>query len=129
MGLKTIGIRDVDLSLEPNPINNDVMRIVDIKALKQSIKNLCFFEDNDIFEQVFQTELAHGLFELGSDYSTNLYLKSVIEDRIRRYEPRVANVNIDVMTTSDESGLEVIITFVPVFDQTEHKLIFTISLF
>lgn len=123
---KIIGIRDIDLSFTPNPINNDIMVKTDVNALKTSIVNLMFLEQFDLYSVILKKSIANMIFENTASYTVKLELESVIKDLINRLEPRCKVTNI-VINTENDNEFKVEIQFIAVFDQSEHKVTFVVS--
>lgn len=123
---KVIGIRDIDLSFNPNPVNKDLMVKTDVNALKNSIVNLAFLDQFDLYSIVLKKSIANMIFENTASYTVKLELESVIKDLINRLEPRCKVTNI-VINTENDNEFKVEIQFIAVFDRSEHKVTFVVS--
>lgn len=110
---------DLDLLFIKHPQKNDIIPLTDIDAVKNSIKNLVL---TSFYEKPFHPEIGSNikglLFEQG-DYFTALLINDEIKKAITKYEPRVKNVNVDVVDYSYENAYNVTISFEVLYDQKE----------
>lgn len=103
--------KDINLFFEPHPVTNDIQVLTNERAINRSIRNLV---------ETIPTERFFN-FDIGSDVRTSLFenvdivtlvvIENQIIDCIRRYEPRVTNLNVEVNSTFDENSFEVTITY------------------
>lgn len=111
MVAKTRRYADFDLSLTLHPDFKDITPLVDVDAVKSSVKNLIL---TNSFERPFQHEIGAGvsslLFENNNRF-TSFLLKQAITDTLSKYEPRVDSVQVSVTDNSDENRYDVTITF------------------
>ena len=102
---------DLDLSLELNPNFNDIVPLTDIDAVKNSVKNLIL---TNFFERPFQpwigSNLSALLFE-PADSFTIISIREEIKKVLRKYEPRVDDVTVEVKDQSDRNSYTVTVGF------------------
>jgi phage baseplate assembly protein W len=102
---------DLDLSLELNPNFNDIVPLTDIDAVKNSVRNLIL---TNFFERPFQpwigSNLSALLFE-PADSFTIISIREEIKKVLRKYEPRVDDVTVEVKDQSDRNSYTVTVGF------------------
>ena len=110
---------DLDLFFGKKSSNSDVSKVVDIQAVKRSVRNLVLM---NVYEKPFHPEIASGirgmLFELMTPV-TAVILSRQIEDVINNFEPRVRLVGVRTMPDLDKNAYEVSIEFYVVNTPTE----------
>ena len=99
--------------------NNDVSKVVDIQAVKRSIRNLVLL---NVYEKPFHPEIAGGvremLFELMSPMTAQIIARKV-ELVIRNFEPRARLVGVRALPDLDRNAYEVTVEFYVVNAPTE----------
>jgi len=110
---------DLDLFFGKKTSNSDVSDVVDIQAVKRSIRNLVL---TNIYEKPFHPEIASGvrgmLFELMTPL-TALILSKQVEDVIINFEPRARLIGVTTLPDLDRNIYEVSIEFYVVNTPTE----------
>ena len=110
---------DLDLFFGKKSSNSDVNEVVDIQAVKRSIRNLVLL---NTFEKPFHPEIASGirgmLFELMTTV-TAVILSRQVEDVIKNFEPRARLVSVRAIPDFDRNLYEVSIEFYVVNTPTE----------
>ena len=110
---------DLDLFFGKKSSNSDVNEVVDVQAVKRSIRNLVLL---NTFEKPFHPEIASGirgmLFELMTPV-TAVILSRQIEDVIKNFEPRARLVSVRAIPDLDRNLYEVSIEFYVVNTPTE----------
>ena len=110
---------DLDLFFGKKSSNSDVSDVVDIQAVKRSIRNLVL---TNPYEKPFHPEIASGvrgmLFELMTPI-TAVILSKQIEDVINNFEPRARLISVTSLPDLDRNLYEVSIEFYVVNTPTE----------
>jgi len=110
---------DLDLFFGKKSSNSDVSKVVDIQAVKRSVRNLVLM---NVYEKPFHPEIASGirgmLFELMTPV-TAVIISRQIEDVIVNFEPRVKLVGVRAIPDLDRNAYEVSIEFYVVNTPTE----------
>ncbi len=110
---------DLDLFFGKKSSNSDVNEVVDIQAVKRSIRNLVLL---NTYEKPFHPEISSGirgmLFELMTPV-TAMILSRQIEDVITNFEPRARLVGVRATPDLDKNLYEVSIEFYVVNTPTE----------
>ena len=108
---------DLDLFFGKKTSNSDVAQVVDIQAVKRSVRNLVLM---NTYEKPFHPEIASGvrgmLFELMTPL-TAVILSKQVEDVITNFEPRV--ISVTSLPDLDRNMYEVSIEFYVVNAPTE----------
>ena len=103
--------KDFDLSFSVNPITGDLGTKSDANAIQQSIKTLI---NTNFFERPFQPTLGCNLrsmlFEPISPVHAN-DMKTVINDVLVNYEPRIVVRNIEIRDNSDTNSYFITILY------------------
>lgn len=94
-----------------HPVRKDLVRSTNEQAIIRSVKNLVLTSH---YERPFQAEIGSNvrkmLFEPITSMTAN-YLQKEIYDVIRTYEPRVTNLQVDVVQLPDQNALNVVVQF------------------
>ena len=110
---------DLDLFFGKKTSNSDVSEVVDIQAVKRSIRNLVL---TNTYEKPFHPEIASGvrgmLFENMTPL-TSVILSKQIEDVINNFEPRARLISVTAIPLLDKNTYEVSIEFYVVNQPTE----------
>jgi phage baseplate assembly protein W len=103
--------KDINLFFEPHPVTNDIQVLTNERAINRSIRNLVeTIPTERFFNSDIGSDVRTSLFE-NVDIVTLVVIENQIIDCIRRYEPRVTNLNVEVNSTFDENSFEVTITY------------------
>lgn len=103
--------KDLDLSFAAHPQTKDVLKKIDLNAVRQSVKNLIFMRFG---EKLFQPDVGspiYGLLFEPIDPITTETLRRSIENVIKNYEPRVMLDYVDIVPNYEENEYEVSIFF------------------
>ena len=108
---KSRAVKDISLSFTPHPVTKDLPVLVNERAIVRSVRNLVeTIPTERFFESLLGTDIRGSLFE---NYSRNTVM--IIEDQIRstvsNFEPRVANLGVEVSSQPDINSLEVTVIF------------------
>ena len=108
---KSRAFKDISLSFSPHPVTKDLPVLTNERAIVRSVRNLVeTIPTERFFESLLGTDIRGSLFE---NYSRNTVM--IIEDQIRstvsNFEPRVANLGVEVSSQPDINSLEVTVIF------------------
>ena len=108
---KSRAFKDISLSFSPHPVTKDLPVLTNERAIVRSVRNLVeTIPSERFFESLLGTDIRGSLFE---NYSRNTVM--IIEDQIRstvsNFEPRVANLGVEVSSQPDINSLEVTVIF------------------
>ena len=115
---------DLDLDFTRNPVTGDVVKLVDVDAVKRSVKNLI---QTNHYERPFHPEIGckikKSLFE-NIMPSTALTLQNSIEEVVDNFEPRIDLTSVTVVAQPDENAYHVTITFFIVNEPVSRQVTF-----
>ena len=108
---KSRAFKDISLSFTPHPVTKDLPVLTNERAIVRSVRNLVeTIPTERFFESLLGTDIRGSLFE---NYTRNTVM--IIEDQIRstvsNFEPRVANLGVEVTSQPDINSLEVTVIF------------------
>ena len=103
--------RDISFSFARNPVNDDILSINDADAIKRAVINLVRTKSGERFyDSLVGTEVEASLFEVQSQEVAN-NLKIDIENVLKNYEPRVADVAVEVNYPIDSNEIYIQIEY------------------
>ena len=105
------GFKDISMSFEVNPINDDLIGVKNRTAIARSIRNLVLTVPGERF---FNPNLGSRISEILFDTLDELSASSIrdeIEETIIKYEPRVTLDNVEVKPNYDSNEFDVTITY------------------
>jgi phage baseplate assembly protein W len=103
--------KDISLSFEPHPVTKDLPILRNESAIRRSVRNLVeTIPTERFFNPLLGSNVRSSLFDF-VDYGT----ASVIQDQIRvtveNFEPRVANLRVEVNPQPDTNTFEITVIF------------------
>ena len=103
--------KDISLSFIPNPITGDLPILTNENAIRRSVKNLIETIPNEVFfNSLIGSEVRSSLFEF-IDSGTASIIKDEIRTTLYNFEPRIANVKVQVDPNNDNNSFNVTIFF------------------
>ena len=88
------GFKDISMSFQSNPLNNDLIGLKNENAIARSVKNIVFTVPGEkFFNENFGSEITASLFENISELS-GAQIEDEIRQSIENYEPRVELINV-----------------------------------
>tara|TARA_B100000965_G_scaffold187288_1_gene156317 strand:+ start:2136 stop:2537 length:402 start_codon:yes stop_codon:yes gene_type:complete len=105
------GFKDISMSFQANPLNNDLIGLKNENAIARSIKNIVFtLPGEKFFDEDFGSTVSQTLFE-NVDRITASNISDEIIQSIITYEPRVELLSVDVVPDFDANILDVTIVY------------------
>ena len=105
------GFKDISMSFEANPINNDIIGVKNDTAITRSIRNLIFTVPGErFFNENLGSKVSQTLFDTVDDISASA-IRDDIEETIIKYEPRVKLKDIRVKPDYDNYTFDVTIVY------------------
>ena len=122
------GFKDISMSLEVNPINNDIIGIKNSTAIARSIRNLVLTVPGErFFNEDLGSRVSEILFDSIDDISASA-IRDEIEETIIKYEERVKLNNVKVQPNYDNYEFDVTITYDIIgIDATPQQLNFALE--
>ena len=105
------GFKDISMSFEVNPINNDIIGVKNDTAIARSIRNLIFTVPGErFFNEYLGSRVSEVLFDNLDEISASA-IRDEIEETIIKYEPRVKLKDIRVKPDFDNYTFDVTIVY------------------
>ena len=103
--------KDISMSFESNPLNDDLISLSDTSAIARSIRNIVFTSPVEkFFNPDFGSRISESLFENVDDVSA-LAIEDEIKSSIINFEPRVNLLNTKVVPNPDDNEMNVTIEY------------------
>ena len=105
------GFKDISMSFQSNPLNNDLIGLKNENAIARSVRNIVFTVPGEkFFNPRFGSDVSEVLFE-----NINEITASTIEDQIRlsinNYEPRVELISVEAIPNYDNNQFDATVTY------------------
>ena len=103
--------KDISMSFETNPLNDDLVSLSDRSAIARSIRNIVFTSPGEkFFNPDFGSRISESLFENVDEVSA-LAIEDEIKSSIINFEPRVNLLNTNVVPNPDDNEMNVTIEY------------------
>ena len=103
--------KDISLSFNMHPVTKDISVLKDANAIKRSVRNLVQTIPRErFFNSNLGSDVRSSLFDF-VDFGTASVIQQQIETTIDNYEPRVDNLEVEVLPRPDSNEFEVNIYF------------------
>ena len=103
--------KDISMSFESNPLNDDLVSLSDTSAIARSIRNIVFTSPGEkFFNPDFGPRISESLFENVDEVSA-LAIEDEIKSSIINFEPRVNLLNTNVVPNPDDNEMNVTIEY------------------
>ena len=103
--------KDINLSFKPHPVTKDLTIIKNANAIKRSVRNLVETIPRErFFNPNLGTDIRASLFDF-CDFGTASVIERQIITTIENFEPRIDNLDIEVIPRPDDNEFEVNIFF------------------
>ena len=103
--------KDISMSFETNPLNDDLVSLTDTSAIARSIRNIVFTSPGEkFFNPDFGSRISESLFE-NVDNVSALAIKDEIKSSIINFEPRVNLLDTIVVPNPDDNEMAVTIEY------------------
>ena len=103
--------KDISLSFDPHPVTKDLPVLKNANAIRRSVRNLVqTIPGERFFRPNLGSSVYDSLFDL-MDFGTATLIESEIITTLSNFEPRVANVQVQVEPRYDQNNFDVTIFF------------------
>ena len=103
--------KDISMSFETNPLNDDLIALKNSSAIARSIRNIVFTQPGEkFFNPDFGSRISESLFE-NVDNVSALAIKDEIKSSIINFEPRVKLLDTIVVPNPDDNEMNVTIEY------------------
>ena len=99
------------MSFDPHPVTKDLPILKNANAIARSVRNLVqTIPTERYFNSILGSDVRSSLFEF-VDFGTAAVIEEQIKTTVENFEPRVANLRVDVNPQPDNNTFEVTILF------------------
>ena len=103
--------KDISMSFETNPLNDDLIALKNTTAIARSIRNIVFTKPGEkFFNPDFGSRITESLFE-NMDEVSALAIRDEIENSITRFEPRVNVIEVKVIPNFEANEMNATIVY------------------
>jgi len=103
--------KDISMSFQVNPLNNDMISIKNETAIARSVRNLILTLPGErFFNENLGSRVSQTLFENMDEISASV-IKDEITNTINNYEPRVDLISVNVSPNYDNNEFNVTINY------------------
>ena len=103
--------KDISLSFDPHPITKDLPVLKNANAIRRSVRNLVqTIPGERFFNPLLGSSVNESLFDL-YDFGTSTLIEQELITTLDHFEPRVANVQVQVDPRPDQNNFDVTIFF------------------
>ena len=103
--------KDISMSFETNPLNDDLIALKNSSAIARSIRNIVFTQPGEkFFNPEFGSRVSESLFEVVDDVSS-IAIRDEIRSSIINYEPRVKLLDVAVIPNEDDNEMNVTVKY------------------
>ncbi len=103
--------KDISMTFQSNPLNDDLIAIKNENAIARSIRNIVFTTPGEkFFNQSFGSRITESLFE-NIDEITATVIVDEIRQSIDNYEPRVEVDDVKAFPDYENNSFDVTITY------------------
>ena len=103
--------KDISLSFDPHPITKDLPVLKNENAIRRSVRNLVqTIPGERFFNPLLGSSVYESLFDL-YDFGTSTLIEQEIITTLENFEPRVANVQVQIDPRPDQNNFDVTIFF------------------
>jgi|TARA_Y100000816_G_scaffold264697_1_gene223995 phage baseplate assembly protein W len=103
--------KDISMSFETNPLNDDLIGLKNTNAIARSLRNIVFTQPGEkFFNPDFGSRISESLFENVDEVSA-LAIQDEIKSSIINFEPRVNLLNTKVVPNPELNEMNVTIEY------------------
>lgn len=105
------GFKDISMTFQSNPLNDDLIALKDASAIARSVRNIVFtLPGEKFFNPTFGSKVTKSLFENIDGISASI-LNDEIKNSIINYEPRVSLIDVQTVPDFDNNAFNVSIIY------------------
>ena len=105
------GFKDVSMSFQTNPLNNDLIALKNATAISRSLRNIVLTVPGEkFFNERFGSRVSESLFENIDSITANI-IEGEIRTSINNYEPRVKLLKVQADADPDNNSFDVTIEY------------------
>ena len=114
MAVKRISraFKDINLSFTPHPVTKDLTVLRNENAIKRSVRNIVqTIPTERFFNSILGSDVRNLLFDNFVDFGTASAIEDQITIAIQNFEPRVDNLQVNVVPRPDQNEFTVNVLF------------------
>ena len=114
MAVKRISraFKDINLSFSPHPVTKDLTVLRNENAIKRSVRNIVqTIPTERFFNSILGSDVRNLLFDNFVDFGTASAIEDQIKIAIQNFEPRVDNLQVNVVPRPDQNEFTVNVLF------------------
>tara|TARA_R100000995_G_scaffold23725_1_gene10233 strand:- start:258 stop:659 length:402 start_codon:yes stop_codon:yes gene_type:complete len=105
------GFKDISMSFQANPLNDDLIALKNENAIARSIRNIVFtLPGEKFFNPSFGSRITESLFENIDDITATVIVDEIRES-IETYEDRVQLDSVEAFPNFENNSFDVTITY------------------
>jgi phage baseplate assembly protein W len=105
------GFKDISMSFQSNPLNDDIIAIKNATAIARSVRNIVFtLPGEKFFDPNFGSNISASLFENVDSFSASI-IESEIRTSINNFEPRVNLQDVSIEPDYDNNTFNATIRY------------------
>ena len=105
------GFKDISLSFLPHPVTKDLPVLVNERAISRSVRNLVeTIPTERFFNPDLGTDIRNSLFENFSRTTVTI-IEDQIKQTIRNFEPRIDELQVEVIGRPDNNAMDITVVF------------------
>ena len=105
------GFKDLSMTFQSNPLNNDLIAIKNENAIARSLRNIVFTTPGEkFFNESFGSRITESVFE-NIDSITATIITDEIRESINANEPRVVLDDVKAYPDFENNSFDVIIVY------------------
>ena len=105
------GFKDISMSFQSNPLNDDIIAIKNATAIARSVRNIVFtLPGEKFFDPNFGSNISASLFENIDPFSASI-IESEIRTSINNFEPRVNLQSVSIEPDYDNNTFNATISY------------------
>ena len=105
------GFKDISMTFQSNPLNDDLIAIKNENAIARSLRNIVFTTPGEkFFNPTFGSRISESLFENIDDITATVIIDEIRES-IDNYEPRVDLLDVQAFPDYDNNSFDVTIIY------------------
>ena len=105
------GFKDISMTFQSNPLNDDLIVIKNENAIARSLRNIVFtLPGEKFFDESFGSRITESLFD-NIDEITATIIVDEIRQSIDNYEPRVEVDDVKAFPDYENNSFDVTITY------------------
>ena len=105
------GFKDISMTFQANPLNNDLIALKNENAIARSIRNIVFtLPGEKFFDSSFGSRITESLFDNIDDITATIIVDEVRES-IENNEDRVKLNNVEAFPDYENNSFDLTITY------------------